>query len=55
MVGVTRAGALVHVSWGGEVSRPQVPGLCATSTDPASGLVYALAASAEGITLCQIN
>ena len=55
MVGVTRAGALVHVSWGGEISRPRVPGLSATNTDPATGLVYALATSAEGITLCQIN
>ena len=55
VVGVTRGGAVVHVSWSGVVTRPLIPHLVATHADPATGLVYTLSTSPEGITLCQIN
>ena len=55
VVGVTRGGAVVHVSWSGLVTRPPVPHLVATHADPATGLVYTLSTSPEGLTLCQIN
>ena len=55
VVGVTRSGSLVHVSWSGVVTSPRVQHMVATHADPASGLVYALSSSQEGLTLCQIN